>query len=72
MNFNLIKKLLAFFAVGVWVVLIYNIFQSGGGMNDQMPQCIFTTISIFAILNLLIKAIEHKENLDNKESNTKI
>ncbi len=63
MNLELIKKVALFISFGVWAVLIFKIFQAGGSMNEQLPKCIFTTITIFAILTAIVKILEY---LDKK------
>jgi len=66
MNLKTAKKIVAFISVAIWIILIFKISQSGGSMRAQLPKCIFTTITLFAILNILIKIIEHLEK--KKES----
>jgi len=61
MNLNIIKKIAIALSISIWIVLIFKIFQSGGTMNDQLPKCIFTTMGVFAFLNIIIKIIEHLE-----------
>lgn len=59
------KRLVAFLAVAVWIVLLYNIFKSGVPFNEQAPKCIFTTMIVFGILTLIFKGLEQIE-LKNK------
>jgi uncharacterized protein with PQ loop repeat len=60
-NLDIIKKVIAFCAVGIWLILLFKIFQAGGDMQEQLPKCIFTTIITFSILTLLFKGIEYIE-----------
>lgn len=61
MNLEIIKKVIAFCTVGIWLVLLFKIFQAGGDMQEQLPKCIFTTIITFSILTLLFKGIEYMQ-----------
>ncbi len=61
MNIELTKKIALIVSFLVWGVVIFKIFQSGGEMNDQLPKCIFSTITIFAILNIFVKYLEYKD-----------
>ena len=61
-NFLLIKRVTIGILITLWVILIFKIFKSGGGMSNQLPKCIFTTLIIFAILNIIIKALEYIQN----------
>ena len=63
-NFELIKKTIAILMVLIWIILIFKIFKSGGTMSDQLPKCIFTTIGVFAILNIIVKIIDYLETKD--------
>jgi hypothetical protein len=67
-NLESLKKVIALFMVAIWLVLIFKIFKSGGTMNQQLPKCIFTTIGVFAVLNIIIKLIEYIER--KKEANS--
>jgi hypothetical protein len=60
MNLALLKKIIIFFMVAIWLVLMFNIFKSGGSMNSQLPKCIFTTMITFGILTIIVKAIDKK------------
>jgi len=40
-NLNIIKKVIAFLMVAIWLVLIYKIFKAGGTMSDQLPKYIY-------------------------------
>ncbi len=55
------KRVTAIIATIVWVMVIYNIFQSGGEFNDQAPQCMFSTMLIFAMLTGVYKGLEYWE-----------
>ena len=57
--YKVIKGLLAISAVSIWLILLYKIFKSGGGFNNQLPKCIFATMGIFGLLTLSYKAIEY-------------
>ena len=62
------KRLAAILAVGIWFALILSIFQGGGGMKEQAPQCLFTTMIVFAILTAVYKGIEALEARENPEN----
>jgi hypothetical protein len=64
-KFATLKKAIAISMVSIWVALLFQIFKSGGAMSSQLPKCIFTTITIFAILNLTLKGIEYLEKKQN-------
>jgi len=48
-------------AIFSWTILMAKIFASGGGMQKQAPQCIFTTMIVFGVLTLAYKGIEKLE-----------
>ncbi len=58
-SLNFLKKAVIIIMISIWVALLFNIFKSGGSLKEQFPKCIFTTMSIFALLTLAIKAIEY-------------
>jgi len=58
---QIVKKVIAFLMVAIWLVLIFKIFKSGGAISNQLPKCIFTTIIVFGLLNIVIKGIEYYE-----------
>ncbi|WP_456394050.1 hypothetical protein [Nitratifractor sp.] len=52
------KRAVAAIAVFVWILLMATIFREGGGMQEQAPKCIFTTMIVFGILTALYKGLE--------------
>ena len=60
MNLVLIKKIIIFVMVSIWVILMAKIFASGGNMNSQFPKCVFTTMITFGILTALVTFIDKK------------
>ena len=58
-SLNFLKKAVIIIMISIWVALLFNIFKSGGSLKEQFPKCIFTTMSVFALLTLALKAIEH-------------
>ncbi len=61
------KRAIAVTAVLLWLALIVSIFRSGGGMADQAPKCIFTTMIVFGLLTLSYKGIEKWEEHRREE-----
>ena len=59
--YKVIKQISAIGAISVWLILLYKIFNSGGGFHNQLPKCIFATMTIFGLLTLIYKGIEHLE-----------
>ena len=72
--FDITKRVSAFGAISVWLILIYKIIKSGGGFHNQLPKCLFATMTIFTLLTLIYKAIEYLQSKDlskfEKESNS--
>jgi hypothetical protein len=62
-----LKRALAAGAILVWFALIVSIFRSGGGMADQAPKCLFSTMIVFGILTLSYKGIEKWEASQREE-----
>ncbi len=60
-RYHWLKRSVALAAVGIWMALIIHIFQGGGGMSQQAPKCIFTTMIVFGILTAVYKGIEQLE-----------
>ena len=58
------KKIAIFLAISIWIALIIHIFKGGGGMQEQLPKCIFTTMITFGILTLIVTAIDKKLKRD--------
>ena len=57
-----VKKGLFAVAVGVWVVVLYKILTNNEDFATQAQSCILSTVAIFAVALMLIKAIEFKQN----------
>ena len=72
--YRVTKQISATGAVTVWLILLYKIFNSGGGFHEQLPKCIFATMGIFGLLTLIYKGVEHLEAKESsklqKESNS--
>ncbi|HFC03304.1 MAG TPA: hypothetical protein ENJ74_00390, partial [Nitratifractor salsuginis] len=56
-RYRWLKRSVALAAVGIWMALIIQIFQGGGGMSRQAPKCLFTTMIVFGILTAVYKGI---------------
>jgi len=56
-----LKRVIGFIFVGLWIVVLYQIFQSGGSFQDQAPKCIFSTMLIFGLLTVIYKGLEYLE-----------
>jgi len=56
-----LKRIVGFIFVGMWLVVMYNIFQSGGTFADQAPKCIISTMLIFGFLTVIYKGLEYLE-----------
>ncbi len=67
--YRIIKQISAVGAVSVWLVLLYKIFNSGGGFHDQLPKCLFATMGIFGLLTLIYKSIEY---IEREKSSSKL
>ncbi len=63
--YSWLKRVSAFLAISIWFVLIFHIFQDGGGMKEEAPKCIFTTMIVFTILTSIYKGIEILESKEN-------
>ncbi len=55
------KRAVAVIAVAVWLLLMTTIFREGGGMQEQAPKCIFTTMIVFGILTAAYKGLDSWE-----------
>ena len=63
-----LKRSIALLAIGIWLMLMRTIFLGGGGMAEQAPKCLFTTMIVFGILTAAYKGIDlipHKEESDS-------
>ena len=56
-----LKRVIGFIFVGLWIAVLYQIFQSGGSFQDQAPKCIFSTMLIFGLLTVIYKGLEYLE-----------
>jgi hypothetical protein len=61
-----IKRGVAVVAIGIWFLLMFNIFTSGETMADQAPKCIFTTMIVFGILTAVYKGLELLERKEEE------
>jgi len=53
-----LKRAIALLAIGLWLILMRSIFLGGGGMAEQAPKCLFTTMIVFGILTAAYKGID--------------
>ena len=59
-----LKRVIGSIFVGLWIVVLYQIFHSGGSFQDQAPKCIFSTMLIFGLLTVIHKGLEYLERQD--------
>jgi len=60
MSLKILKNVVIFIMVSIWLILMFKIFKSGGSFNEQLPKCIFTTMITFGILTVIVKVIDKK------------
>lgn len=61
-----LKRLVGLLFITLWIVVLFNIFQDGGSMQDQAPKCIFSTMLIFGFLTIIFKGLEYWERSSTK------
>ncbi|MDQ7084714.1 MAG: hypothetical protein Q9M36_07190 [Sulfurovum sp.] len=61
-----LKRLLAFLATVLWIIIIYTISQSPVPFAEQAPYCMMSTMMIFGLLSLSYKGLEYWERSESR------